>query len=178
MDKKQFMTELKVRLKRLPHDEYQEAINYYEEYLAESKNEAKAIEKLGTPEQVAAKIFADYAGKPANKVNPLVVLLTICSIPILLPVGISLFAAASAAAITIFALIISAFAIILTSVVGALLSFGLIGSEPLTTIFFIGYGMFGLSLGYFMFIGLWKLSKLIGTGFSRLGVKVLRRFAK
>ena len=177
MDKTEFMEQLKTHLKRLPHEEYNEAVEYYEEYLEEGGDEV--IEGLGTPKQVAAKILADYASNPKErKVNVWIVLLSLCGIPILLPIGIALIAVAFALFVTVFALIAAGAAVIISGIVSGVTSFVFILQDPLSTVFFIGYGMFSVALGYFAVVGLWGLFKRMKVGFSKLGGKVLRRFAK
>ncbi len=178
MTKVQYMNDLKRRLGKLPHEDYAEAVDYYESYFAEAESAAAAIEQLGSPEQVAAGIFADQAARPKSKMGLLAIILIICSFPILLPVGIALFALIIALAATIFALFAAFFAVILVGAVGAALSIALIAVSPLTTLFFIGSGLFLIMLGYLVIKGLIVLSRWLISALSKLGVKVLRRFAK
>jgi uncharacterized membrane protein len=172
------MEELKRALRKLPHEEYEEAIGYYEEYLDDAEDQEKAIKKLGSPKQVAAKIFADYASKPTNKVSALTVFLIICSFPFLLPIGIALLALLFALVVAIAALYNSFFALILSGIVGLVASFALIATSPLTTLFFVGFGLFSFALGYFVIRGLIALTRVMFDSLSKLGVKTLRRFAK
>ncbi len=178
MSKTQFLADLKYRLRKLPHDDYEEAMTYYEEYFAEADNDQAAIRELGTPEQVAAKIFADSAAKPKGGLGALAIILIICSFPILLPIGLALFALLVALFAVLFALFAAACAIIVYGAVSALASLALIAVNPLTMFLLFGLGLFLFMLGYFAFRGLVILSRAIWRGLAGLGIKVLRRFAK
>lgn len=69
MTRKEFMTELAARLHRLPQEDLQAALQYYEEYFDEagSQNEQAVIRELRSPAHVASKILSDYAVKEAKK---------------------------------------------------------------------------------------------------------------
>lgn len=106
MTKKEYMEQLKARLKRLPKEDFERAVEYYEEYFAEAgeENEHKAIEDLGSPQEAADQIICDmaiaYSEEPVQNVkkgmNALWVgILAVCAAPIALPlvfVGITLLA--------------------------------------------------------------------------------------
>lgn len=106
MTKKEYMEQLKARLKRLPKEDFERAVEYYEEYFAEAgeENEQKAIEDLGNPQEAADQIICDmaiaYSEEPVQNVkkgmNALWVgILAVCAAPIALPlvfVGITLLA--------------------------------------------------------------------------------------
>jgi len=53
MNKQEYMNQLKDRLKHLPKEDFERAIEYYEEYFADAgpENEQKAIEDLGSPQE-------------------------------------------------------------------------------------------------------------------------------
>ena len=53
MNKQEYMKQLKQCLRRLPKEDFERAVEYYEEYFADagSENEAKAIEDLGSPKE-------------------------------------------------------------------------------------------------------------------------------
>ena len=107
MERNEFLAALRERLTGLPAEEVQSALRYYEEYLDEAENEEEAIRSLGSPEQIAARILADFeqqdAAKPAapaaakkeeapsKKRDPWktagLVLLLICASPLLLALG-------------------------------------------------------------------------------------------
>ena len=55
MTKTEYMKVLSKKLRRLPKEDYERAVEYFEEYFADAgpENEQKAIEDLGTPEEAA-----------------------------------------------------------------------------------------------------------------------------
>ena len=63
------MNELRERLDRLPSDEREEALAYYEEYFDEAgvDHEQDVIRELGSPTSVASRIYADRAVKAAGR---------------------------------------------------------------------------------------------------------------
>lgn len=97
MNRQEYMHLLKNRLERLPKEDFEKAIDYYEEYFDEAgvENEAKAIENLGTPSDAADQIIRDmalsYSKEPVKNVkagfNTLrVVLLSLGTAPLTLPI--------------------------------------------------------------------------------------------
>ena len=67
MERNEFLSALRERLKNLPAEEADAALRYYEEYLDEAENEEEAIRSLGSPEEIAARILADYVQQDAAK---------------------------------------------------------------------------------------------------------------
>ncbi|MDR3304954.1 MAG: DUF1700 domain-containing protein [Clostridiales Family XIII bacterium] len=59
----EYIQELKYHLRKLPDDDREDAITYYFEYLAEAgpEGEMAAMQRLGSPAQLAAGIRADAA---------------------------------------------------------------------------------------------------------------------
>ncbi|MDE7312529.1 MAG: DUF1700 domain-containing protein [Eubacterium sp.] len=96
MNKQEYMKQLKHCLRRLPKEDFERAVEYYEEYFAEAgmENEAKAIEDLGSPKEAADQIVRDmaldYSKKPVKDVRSgmnaiWVALLALFALPIALP---------------------------------------------------------------------------------------------
>ena len=63
MNTQEYINELKMHLRKLPDEDREDAISYYFEYLAEAGPEGvdDAMEKLGSPAELAAGIRADQA---------------------------------------------------------------------------------------------------------------------
>lgn len=55
MTKKEYMKKLAYQLRRLPKEDFDKAMDYFEEYFEDAgiENEQKAIEDLGAPEEAA-----------------------------------------------------------------------------------------------------------------------------
>ena len=99
MNKYEYLNALSNELQnKIPADEYANAMEYYDEYLHDAgpDKELEVIEALGTPQELAAKIIAEYSGrqeelasKPEkNKLSPwvIVLLVVLCS-PMICGVG-------------------------------------------------------------------------------------------
>lgn len=63
MNKQEYLRQLKVYLKRLPKEDLDRAVEYYEEYFQEAgpEKEAQAMEDLGSPQEAAEQIIRDMA---------------------------------------------------------------------------------------------------------------------
>ncbi|WP_071430182.1 DUF1700 domain-containing protein [Angelakisella massiliensis] len=63
MNKKEFLSRLRIALCSLPEEERENAVKYYQEYFDEAgpEREREIIEELGSPEAVAQGILQDYA---------------------------------------------------------------------------------------------------------------------
>ena len=68
MNRREYIERLEQLLLVLPYEEREEAIQYYSDYFDDAgvENEDRVILELGSPEEVAAKIRAGYAGEYAE----------------------------------------------------------------------------------------------------------------
>ena len=68
MNRREYIERLEQLLLVLPKEEREEALLYYSDYFDDAgiENEADVIRELGSPEEVAAKIRAGYAGEYAE----------------------------------------------------------------------------------------------------------------
>lgn len=95
MNREEYMAALEKHLRKLPRDERENALVYYNEYFddAEPENEDRVIGELGSPAKLAAQLRSEYAlkGNEQEKKKMPVVLIVILSIfaaPIALPLVI------------------------------------------------------------------------------------------
>ena len=113
MTRTEYLNQLKHYLKRLPHTDYEEAMDYFKEYFEEAgpENEAQVIQDLGNPKEAAYEILSQLLDKkveeecgPSTKSKHIVwiTILAILAAPIALPLTIA--ALALALAIIILAL--------------------------------------------------------------------------
>lgn len=120
MNRQEFMYRLAAELSKMPRDEMQAAMEYYDEYFDEAgpEREQEAIRELGSPERIAAQIKADYAMRqleePGMGRSPrkglrafLWVILGVFAAPVALPVAIALGVCVLAVFICLFAVAIS-----------------------------------------------------------------------
>lgn len=176
MNREQFLARLGSRLKRLPPEDREDALEYYKEYLDDAgpENEAATISAWGTPEQVASQILADYAvkqgdGKPTAKrglSTAWTVVLAIFASPIAVPVAAAIFCVMLALIVAVAAVILAAGACAAALAVGGVMSVGAglwvtFRSFP-TMLFFVGAGLFCAGAGIALFLFVAWLSK---TGF-------------
>lgn len=61
MTKKQFLSELKLKISSLPKEEQDEALQYYSDFFDDCDDDKKAIEELGSVDDVAFKINEKFA---------------------------------------------------------------------------------------------------------------------
>jgi len=66
----EYMTKLEEKLSTLPESERRNALNYYDNHIKEAANEAEAIEKLGSPAEVAASILSSYVARSNSQMPP------------------------------------------------------------------------------------------------------------
>lgn len=152
MNKQEFIKQLKIKLKKLPQDELDNAIEYYTEYFEDANidDSVDVTKELGTPSQIASQLFADYAVKDKPSKNNIssiwFIILAIFAAPIALPLTFATivaigslafagFMVIAALGLTVLAitftgavLFISSFTIISKSIGGALLIMGIGGT--------------------------------------------------
>lgn len=193
MNKQVYLERLSKCLGRLSIEEFQNVIQYYEEYFddAGAENEQSVINELGNPEALGAKIEAEYAIKGYENEPKTVkkgistvwiVILAIFAFPIWFPLGISIAAIAFSFVIVIFsllfafsivgiALIASGLVTIVTGIMTAFVHFP-------TAIFFIGLGLLIMALGILVLVGAIVLIKLVFSCIVNIGRrKAVRREA-
>ncbi|MCL2151738.1 MAG: DUF1700 domain-containing protein [Oscillospiraceae bacterium] len=198
MTKNEFLSQLERRLSALPENERNDAIEYYSGYLDDAgEDEAKAIEHLGSPAEVAANIFAEYAVSDTRTPDdtepererkftlPIAwtVILAIFAVPIGLPLAIAVAVVAIALLAVIFSLAVAfgatAFGLVVGGAAGVVVSLiALFQNVPLA-LMMLGSTLVVLGLGI-MFM---KLTVTISkSGFSSIsrfvGNVIMRRVKK
>ena len=177
MDKNEFLSRLRKKLRRLPPEDARDAAEYYEEYLEDAgpENEAAAIASFGRPETVASQILADYAvkrmGKDPSAKKGLstvwIVLLAVFASPIAIPVAAVIAILVLLAA----ALVLVAVACVYAAAIGAaalgtvtlLTGICLVFNSFQTAVFYIGAGIFTVGAGTALFVfSVWLGKKAIG----------------
>lgn len=157
MNRREFIEKLRAEISKMPEEEIEAAIEYYEEYFDEAgrENEQEVLEQLGSPKKVAGQIKSQYAirlfdedEKPTVKKGISTVwyiIIGICSAPVAIPLAIALGAVAFALFISAICCVIGIFAGILGCIVGAVASVVVgIMAVPVavpTAVLFIGVGI-------------------------------------
>lgn len=123
MTREEYMKKLQKYLRKLPKQDYDDAIEYFNEYFSDTDEEGqqKLIEELGTPKEAAADLMynlldrkiqeqeTDIEEKKSKKGITLLAVLAIMSTPITVPLFIALLAVLLAVAICVVAVIFSDF---------------------------------------------------------------------
>lgn len=163
MNRTQYMTTLAQKLRRLPKEDYDKAMAYFEEYFEEAglENESQAILDLGTPECAANALIMDLAVRNTSTTPKTVKkgfsavwvgILGVCAAPIALPLAFSFLMIILSFFIVIFALVFSLF-ITALSIIAA----GVVGIIGGVIMFFIQFpsGLATLGLGLtFLAVGI------------------------
>lgn len=133
MTKKEYMKKLAYQLRRLPKEDYDKAMDYFEEYFEDAgiENEQKAIQDLGTPEEAASALILELAQE--NAVKPpktmkrrfsalWIAVLALFAAPIALPLALAILAVIASAVLAVLAVVaailLSAFSCVAVSVLG------------------------------------------------------------
>lgn len=66
MNREQYLKELRKYLKRLPKEDYENAMEYFTEYFDDVKNDDKAIRELGSPREAASELLAALLDQKAR----------------------------------------------------------------------------------------------------------------
>jgi len=184
MNKEEYIKGLKERLHKLPKEEVEHAITYYEEYFDEggNENEEKVIEELGSVAEVASQIIANFAIKGADDKDKSskkglsmiwIVILAIIASPIALPLALTVVVLIVTLIITLIIFILSLYIIgislIFSGIINMISGIVMIFEHIQTAIFLIGCALFSLGTGATIFIGSIKLS---GKCFSKLAGKM------
>ncbi len=152
MNREAYLKELAGYLKKLPKDEYQKAMEYFEEYFAEAGpgHEAEAIQSLGTPREAADGILGEITLRRIRNTDDAkgqrfstlkVVLLTLAAVPTTLLGSVLLLVAA----VTVMLLLLTAILVLLAfTIVG--ISSAAVGIWMLTFAPASGMTMLGIGL--------------------------------
>ena len=181
MDRNEFISELRNRLKRLPQEEIDSAVNYYEEYFNEagSANESATLAALGSPAIVAAKIIGEYAvsdtknEKSKSKNTLWIVILAVCASPIALPLLFAVFMVIFALFITVFALVVSGVAVAGSGLIAIVIALWAFSFGWGTGLFYLGGGMCALALGVTMTILIYRLALVLIKALQKWLGKIL-----
>lgn len=170
MTREEYMAKLQKYLRKLPKQDYEDAIEYFNEYFSDTDEEGqqKLMEELGTPKKAAADLMCnlldrklqeqdtDIEEKKSKKGIITLSVLAILSTPVTVPLFIALLAVLFAVAICVVCVIFSDFiaALGVLLIGGKLLLRGLVSfpyslSGALTV---TGCGLFGIGCAILLYI--------------------------
>ena len=195
MTKIEFISQLRNGLADFPEKDLERYIDYYSEIIddkiEDGMSEKKALESIGTPEEVISKILNETPLpklvknkiKPKRKLSTFELLLIIAGSP----VWISLLAAAASVIIAILASIVSVIislwaanlAFALSGIVGVVgLFFFLSQGNPAAAFFVFGCGLFLAGTSVFIFCGLKSLTVYTVKSCKQLTLNLKRSIIK
>lgn len=186
MTKVEYLAKLDKYLRKLPKEDYQEAMDYFSEYFEEAgpENEAQVIAELGTPKEAARDIISrlldekiiDQEKTPKSRVSMVwLAILAVIITPVALPLALVLFLAV----ITILALGVAAIAVVLSLGVAFLTSgiYMLFDSWSYLNISFsatalsFGLGLLALGLSLLTLLAAGAVCKVVGHSIVNLARK-------
>ena len=174
---------LRHKLRKLPEEEIESAIDYFTEYFDEAgeENTQSVIEELGSPASVASKILADFAVKDlTNHPNSAkkglsavwLIVLAIFASPIAIPLLIAVGALTFGLIVTGAALAFSFFAFIFSLIIGGITSiiggFTIITQHVPSALFFVGIGLTISGVGLLLFLPLLSTVKNASIALAKL----------
>lgn len=185
MTRTEYIAKLTKYLRKLPQQDYEEAIEYFMEYFEEAgpENEARVIAELGTPKEAAHEVISrlleekivEDKSSLRNKTTILwIAILAVLASPVALPILLFFLAMIMTLLMIIFAVIVTAlaltFALLISGVYTFFTSFSLLNVSLAST-------LFGGGLGLLMFGGA-LLLLLISFEICKLIVKLIALLIK
>ena len=185
MTRTEYIAKLTKYLRKLPQQDYEEALEYFMEYFEEAgpENEARVIAELGTPKEAAHEVISrlleekivEDKSSLRNKTAILwIAILAVLASPVALPILLFFLAMIMTLLMIIFAVIVTAlaltFALLISGVYTFFTSFSLLSVSLAST-------LFGGGLGLLMFGGA-LLLLLISFEICKLIVKLITLLIK
>lgn len=189
MTSEEFLDRLRHLLRSLPPDDRQEALSYYEEYLADSPDPEAAMTELGSPAEVAAKILGEYVTDQTKSAKPKkglpllwAVVLAVFAVPVGVPVAAALGVVAIALVIVVVAVVVSLAATCVALVAGGIAGVGVgvavIGQDLATAATLSGSGLVCAAIGLAGGLGVIVLSRWLVRSLTRgIGGFLVKRTA-
>lgn len=191
MTKESYLAELAHHLKKLPKDDYQNAMAYYTEYFEEAgpENEAQVIEELGTPKEVAAELVqallqgnAESAPPPKNR-SPWAIFGIAMAALLLSPLGLAglclgiglMIAAFCVVGALVFSTVVAEFGLIVQGGRFIVQGIVLLTSAFSSGLMLIGAGLFGIGVAILIALLCFYLCKWIALGFSKLITRLTQK---
>lgn len=182
MTRSDYMKTLAKKLRRLPREDFNKAMEYFAEYFEEAgpENVQQAIHDLGMPEDAARELIMELAVKNGEEPPKTVKrglsavwigILGVCATPIALPLALALIAVILAIVISvlacIFSIFVTALAFIASGIIGAILGVIVMFSAFADGLATIGLSLSSLGLGLISTFGSFILCRWFLRKMSR-----------
>ena len=176
MTKTEYLAKLDKYLRRLPREDYLEAMDYFTEYFDEAgpDNEAKVIAELGSPKEAASDIIYNILGKrmveikerPHRPVQMLwIVILAIFAAPLALPLLLALLgilvAMIAVSVAVIITLLLLGVAFIMNSLYLIYEGFTLLSTSLATAVLSLGTGLLIFGLSLLILLAVFEITQLL-----------------
>lgn len=172
MYKQDFFNEIKNRLKDFNNEETKKLLEYYDElindYMDAGLSEEEAIAKLGNVEKIINDIKTDLVierskRKNTNSLKNFIIILSICTSPVLIPIGITFFVLFFVLLLTLFVLFISfasSSAMLIFSSIYTTIEMIIAGTDVASVLMVMGLQLIAGVIFGVLSIGLYNFSKL------------------
>ncbi len=193
MNKTEYLKELSNKLKKMPREEANEAVQYYSEYFedAGAENEQSVIERIGSPEQLSKQIISECAIKSLDVPKKTVkggldtvwiVILAICVAPFAFPAAAAMVSAIGALVVAVVAITGSIFiigiALIFAGFISLYAAYWVIMTNVPVGILTIGLGLLLIGIGIVSTLGGIALARVMFLGIAALFKKVIKKEGK
>ncbi len=193
MNRDEYMRQMRHHLRRLPKEDHDRAIEYFEEYFEEAgpSQEQQAVEDLGSPEAAADQIIRDLAMENAARPNVSVKrgmsavwvgVLAVFAAPIGLPLAFAAVAVLLSLVLVVlcilFAIFITAVSLAASSVPLLIGSVWLLFTSPVNGLANIGLSLITVGIGIWVIKGCIWLCRWFLNLITRLFGRIARREVK
>lgn len=190
MNRNTFLKEIRKRLKDFNTEEANKIIEYYDElisdYLEDGMDEYEAVESLGDIDNIIAALKANLVierseSKKTNTFKNFIIILSICTSPVLIPLGIVFFVIFFAILVSLLSIFVSfAFSAIALFTVSIFTSVEMIiqGTDPATILMSLGIQLFLGAFFALLSIAVYNISKVILNFTNKQFSKLLKRRSK
>lgn len=179
MKREEFLKELEYQLRRLPRNERDEAMDYYQGYLDDAgpEQEESVLRALGSPKEVAAQIIREAAAKAVEETDGTaqkqksslsrvwIVILAIFASPIALPLAAAAVVVMVAILISIFAVLLSIFLLLIAGGISGMISifYGIpvLFTTPASGMVVVGVGLALVGVGVIVMLGLAECAEAV-----------------
>ncbi|MBQ3784300.1 MAG: DUF1700 domain-containing protein [Lachnospiraceae bacterium] len=190
MNKQTFLRSLSSKLRRIPKEDYEDAMQYYDSFIDDAGlgPEDDVIPVVGTPEEVARRIIENSLDKQAQKITSeggvknmtkglWLVVAGIVSAPITLPIVFLCLGLFIAVIAVVFSLAIAVFATIFSVIImGIAIIPAIFWTSGAQIFVMLGYSMIGIGLGTLICMGFYDVCKCFVMFIIRvIRTKVIRR---
>lgn len=194
MNREIYMRSLRERLRKLPKEDQDMAMEYFREYFDEAgpENEAQAIENLGSPKEAAEQIIMDMAvknseeapkaGVKRNLRSVWIGILAVFAAPIAIPLALAAVILLASLGIAVVAVLLSlavaCVAMIAGAVVTIILGAVMILKSPANAVATIGAGFLCMGLGLLITPITISLTKKCMQMLTRIFGKMVKKFTR